>query len=458
MKVALLRPPQVNPYWFIHQPSLGISFLASYLISQRIEAKIFDAVFNSWNRLTLVAQVKKYQPDLIGISAMTHEIVEANRLAGNLKKVLPGIPVVVGGCHVTALPEKTLFEFPSFDYGIYQEGEKPLLALAKIIETHRGRLSQICNLIYRTKSGQIKVNPAGPWLSARELDQLPYPAFGQYYPTKAAFENKKAIYPIMSSRGCPYRCAFCMQVLGHQLRRRSPANIVAEMEYAIKNFKVKKIQFWDEIFLFNDQQTRATLNLMIKKGLPQKIRWNALTRVNQVEEGLIRLAKKAGCYGLDLGIESGSDEILKRVNKQITVAQARRAVKIIKKAGITTFAYFILGHPGETPETIRQTIDLAVELNTDQIAVGIMVPYPGTQVYEMAKKGEFGYRLLSQDWSVYDKYGGQALELENLPLNELEKSQRRVFLEYYLRNWRFFDLLKFVFNYRKEIFLLLFKK
>lgn len=458
MKVALLRPPQVNPYWYLHRPSLGISYLAAYLINKGIETKIFDAIFNSWDLRQTVQQVCHYHPDLIGISSMTHEIRESNHLAEEFKKRLPGVPLVIGGCHLTALLQETFEEFPNFDYGIYREGEKPLLALVEFLKNGKGRISHIPNLVYRTQSHQIRVNPPGAWLTAAELNQLPYPAFDQYYPSKTALGNKNTAYPIMSSRGCPYQCAFCMQVLGRQLRRRSPENIVAEIEHAIKCFGANTIQFWDDIFLLNDGQTMATLDLMIRKALQRKIRWNALTRVDQVDEKLIFLAKKAGCYALDLGVESGSDKILKRINKQITVAQIRRAVKIIKEAGIATFAYFILGHPGETKHSLRQTTDLAVELNTDQIAVGIMVPYPGTQIYEMAKKGMWNYRLLSDDWSKYDKYGGSALELKNLPLKELERWQRRVFLEYYLRNWRFIDLLKFVFNYRKEIFLLLFKK
>jgi radical SAM superfamily enzyme YgiQ (UPF0313 family) len=450
MKVALVRPPQVHPYWATKRPSLGISYLASFLISKGLESHIFDANFNSWTAEELVSRVKGYRPDLIGISAMTHEIVETNQLAGLLKKKLPHVPVVIGGCHMTALPQQTLIDFPNFDFGIYREGEKPLLALVKYWQKKTHKIGNIPNLVYRNKSGKIKINPEGPWLTAEELDQLPYPEYRSYQPLSN--------YPMMSSRGCPYQCAFCMQVLGHQLRRRSPENIVAEMEYAIKRFGVKEIQFCDEIFLFNDSQTRKTLNLMIKKGLPQKIRWNALTRANQVEKDLIELAKKAGCYALDLGVESGSDKILKRINKQITVAQAKKAVRIIKKAGITTFAYFILGHPGETVKTIRQTINLVVELNTDQVAAGLMVPYPGTKIWEMAQKGEYGYRLLSQDFSRYDKYGGGALESKALPLKELEKWQRRLFLEFYLRNGRFQDLARFLFVHRKEISRLVLKK
>jgi radical SAM superfamily enzyme YgiQ (UPF0313 family) len=137
------------------------------------------------------------------------------------------------------------------------------------------------------------------------------------------------------------------------------------------------------------------------------------------------------------------------------VEQAEQAVKIIQDAGIAVEANFILGHPNETVESIKATINLAAKLNTDTAAIGIMTPYPGTKIFEMAQRGEGGYRLLTRDWSKYDKYGGKALELEGLPIRELEKWQRRGLLFFYLKNFRMLDLMRFVFKYRKTIINLL---
>ena len=248
-----------------------------------------------------------------------------------------------------------------------------------------------------------------------------------------------------------------MQVLGRQVRRRSAESVVDEMEYAIAQYGAHTMYFLDEIFLFNDQLTFDTLELIKKRNLPKRIRWRGLTRVNFVDENIIKSAKEAGCFALELGIESGSNEILKAINKKITVEEAERAVKIIKKEGIAVAADFILGHPGETLETIKETVNLAVKLNTNRISVGIMTPYPGTKIYEMAKRGEGGYRLLSKDWSKYDKYGGKALEMKELPLKELEKWQRRILLHFYLRNFRFLDLVKFAITFRRAMFRLLLK-
>jgi radical SAM superfamily enzyme YgiQ (UPF0313 family) len=207
-----------------------------------------------------------------------------------------------------------------------------------------------------------------------------------------------------------------MQVLGKKIRRRSPESIFQEIEYAISHYGAHTFDFSDDIFLFDNRETREILRSMIEKGLPKRIHWSALIRANLVKPDLINLAKEAGCFRLEMGVESGDNEILKAINKGITVEQVREAVKIIKQSGLRLGTYYILGHPNETRETIKKTIRLATQLNTDTIAVGLMVPYPGTKIYEMAQRGEGGYRLLSTDWAEYDKYGGRALEVGGLTL------------------------------------------
>ena len=458
MKVALIRPPEVHKYWNATRPSLGMSYIASYLESHEIEVNIFDANFHSWSPQQTVEKVVDFKPDLIGLTSMTHEIPMAHKIASLLKNSLHAVPTVIGGCHVTALPQGTLEEFENFTYGIYGEGEQTMLSLARCLDKGRTEeLHEINGLIYRHAQG-ININPSQQRLSSEELDKLPYPAFHHYYSSHRALEGNNEYYVIISSRGCPYNCAFCMQVLGRQVRRRSPENVVAEIEFAIDRYAAHTVYFLDEILLFNDQLTYDTLALMIKRHLPQRIRWRGLTRINFVNEKLMNTAKEAGCFALEVGIESGSNEVLKRINKQITTEQASEAVRIIKKAGIAVDANFILGHPYETVETVKTTMHFAAKLNPTTVAIGIMTPYPGTKVYEMALRGEGGYRLLTKDWSKYDKYGGKALELEGLPIHELEKWQRKALLYFYLRNFRLLDLFNFMFKYRKAILSLFLKQ
>lgn len=458
MKVALIKPPEVHPYWYKKKPALGISYLSSYLTKNKINNKLFDAYYFSWSKEKTVEEVNKYKPDIIGISSMTHEIITAHNLATLFQKEMPGIPIVIGGCHVTALPAQTLEEFPNFTYGVYGEGEKTLLELTKsLFKKKTKRMPAIKGLTYRDHKGRVIVNEPRERLTSDELDALPYPAFHLYYKNgNQSLIEKNDVYVIMSSRGCPYNCVFCMQVLGRQVRRRTPEKIVAEIEYAIRHYGAHTIQFYDEIFLFNDELCYKTLNLMIQKNLPKKMRWFGLTRVNMVNQELIHKAKESGCFRLEMGIESGSNKILKQIRKQITVEQAEKAVRIIKSEGILTDCNYILGHPGETRKTLKQTSDLAIRLNTTTMAMGIMVPYPGTDVYKMVQEGKGGYKLLSRDWSLYDKYGGKALEIKNIPLTELEQLQRKTLLYFYLKNFRFWELFKFIISYRRVIISLLF--
>jgi len=452
MKVALIRPPEVNPYWKAKRPSLGISYIASYLKAHSIGVKLFDANYNGWTEFQTVELISDYRPDVVGISSMTHEIASSHSIAGLLKKRLNGVPTIIGGCHITALPQETLREFPAFTYGVYGEGEATMLSLVQSLgqQSREVSLAQIKGLVYRD-ADQVLMNPPCDRLSSEQLTKLPYPDFDQYYQDNSALAGKDDYYVMISSRGCPYQCIFCMQVLGRQVRRRSAESVVDEMEHAIDRYGAHTIYFFDEIFLFNDRLTYDTLELIKKRDLPKRLRWRALTRVNLVDQKLISSVKEAGCFALEIGIEAGSNEVLKRINKQITTEQTENAVRIIKKAGIAVDANYIFGHPFETVESIKDTINLATKLNTDTIAIGIMTPYPGTKIYEMARRGEGGYRLLTNDWSKYDKYGGKALELEGLSIKELEKWQRRGLLYFYLKNFRIVDLIKFIVEYRKTI-------
>lgn len=457
MKIALINPPGTYGNWY-KRPVLGLAYISACLESAGFECAILDAYFNSWSEGELLQRVRDYAPDVVGITAMTHQILRAAHIASELKRQL-NVRVIIGGCHVTALPERTLAEFPAFDYAVCGEGEGTTPELLQCLEAgEESGPDDLTGVAFRQRGG-IVVNKPRPHLTSAELDSLPFPAFHHYYGQDPhALAGRRSYYVMLASRGCPYNCAFCMRVLGKKVRRRSPESILEEMDHAIKRYGAHTFDFADEVFLFNSRETRELLELMIERGLPEIIRWSGLVRANLVTPELIALAKRAGCHRLEMGVESGDDEILKSIGKGITVEQVRKAVKIIKEARISLGTYFILGHPNETERTLRRTVDLAAELNTDTIAVGLMVPYPGTKIFDMASRGDGGYRLLARDWSEYDKYCSRAVEVAGLPHKELAKWQRRALMNLYLKNLRFVDGCRFIWQRRHACLFALHKR
>ena len=451
MKIAFIKPPATYADWY-HRPQLGAGYLAAYLEEAGHTCRIFDSVFFGWNNAGLIEQVTEFAPDLAAFTAMTHEIAPAARVAGRLREN-SGIVTVVGGCHLSALPRETLQEFPTFDFGIAGEGEHGLLGLVKRLQGDIPADCGVPGLVERTPAGPVAFHAPPPPLTGRELDDLPFPAFHLYYGNnRRALAGPEEEYPIISGRGCPYRCTFCMQALGRVVRHRSAEDICLEMEAAINNFGAHTFNFIDEIFLSDTPRTRFLLERLISSGLSRRVRWSGLTRANLVNRDLVCLARRAGCFRLEMGVESGDDAILRRINKGITVAQVRAAADCIKAAGIELNTYFILGHPGETPDSIDRTRQLAMELNPDNIALGIMVPYPGTEIYRIASRGEGGYRLLSHDWERYDKYGQGVLEIAGFSHRQLQREQRRIITSCFLHNGRYLDLFRYAWKRRRALY------
>lgn len=172
--------------------------------------------------------------------------------------------------------------------------------------------------------------------------------------------------------------------------------------------------------------------------------------MNLADDVLYRRMKEAGCRKVDFGIESGDQAVLDRICKGIRLDKAVEAFRVAKRAGLKTTAFFIIGHPGENWRSAIRTVRFAGKCGAHSIAVGVMVPYPGTEIWELAQRGEGGYKLLTEDWRRYDKYFGQAVELRGLSRRQLEFLQAATYLWFYVRNGRFVELLRFVKRFKRE--------
>ncbi len=443
MKVVLINPPVAEGRYFSKNyamPVVGLGYIASYLEKMGIAVSIIDAKFENLTMKQTLNRIDMEKAEFIGITAMTMEIDVAEKIAANVKQIFPKSITVIGGSHAVALPMDVLKRYPSFDFLVTGEGEKTFYELIEAQDKGRP-LDNIEGLSFR-KGKRIQVNPPRDYI--QDLDALPFPAWN-LYPRAAS------TYFLTSARGCPFNCIFCQRSSGKKVRYRSPKNIVDEMEHLVTTYSPRLIEFNDETFTANQKRTYEILDEIMRRGLHKRINWKVQTRVDQVNASLLRRMREAGCESIEFGIESGNEEVLRSIKKGITLEQSERAVKMAKRAGLIVYCDFILGHPFETLEKAKETIDFCAKLNPDYASIAIMTPYPGTEVARMAKLGEGGYKSFSEDWSGYTFTAGKGLELENLSRRQMEKLQVIGYLKLYLKNFRLIDLFVHVLSYRRQV-------
>jgi len=449
MKIILVNPPAQQILETHDQPAhphIGLGYLAAILEKNNFDCQIIDAKLE---RLTLEQTIEKIiqaKPMILGLTSMTHDLNQAIKIAKEVKKKNRKITIIIGGIHATALPYQTLKDYSCFDFLVFGEGEYILLELLKRLKNSQS-VRGLAGVAIREKN-RVLMNPSAKIIE--NLDALPFPAW-HFFP-------KARDYHIITARGCPFLCIFCASPYGRRVRERSPENVISELVQTIEKYQPKNYRFNDETFAFNQKRAIQILNLIIKYKLAYKTNFAASMRANKVDFALLKKMKKAGFVYIDYGVETGDAGILKRIKKGVTLKQTEKAIKETKKAKIRVGANFIIGHPGETIKTVKKTINYAIKLNADLSAFGIMVPYPGTEVAKIAQKGEWGYKIISNNWSDYNKQFGNALELENIGRKSLERLQALAYLKTYLFNFRIKNLISFIWQYRRAGLRLLLKQ
>ncbi len=449
MRITLLHPSRRSPLQSHRTGNghLGLGYLAAYLLQEGHTVRVLDAENETVTDDTLRRHLLEFQPELFGATAMTHEIHAAAEACAIVKKVNPAIWTLVGGPHASALPERTLEEFSSLDIAVAGEGENTMteLAEAKAAGATLSELKQIQGIAFRV-GGRVSCTGKRPWL--QNLDELPFPAW-ELFP--------KVSWEIMAGRGCPFGCTFCQRVLGRQVRLRSVDNVLAEFDALEERVGQRGTWFRDETFGINKRWLDEFLEKLDDRNQRRGYvwEWGCNSRANIADLNRYRRMKECGCHAVSFGVESGDAVILKRIKKETTPEMASKAIALAHQAGLKAAAFFILGHPGESLRTALKTVNAAARSHADSIAVGLMVPYPGTEIWRMAREGEYGYRLLTEDWRAYDKYFGRALSVKGLSNRKLELLQSLTYVWYYIYNGRFRDLLQFVTKFRNEAWTML---
>jgi anaerobic magnesium-protoporphyrin IX monomethyl ester cyclase len=372
--ITLVSPPwiqgEANPY-----PPLGIAFIAAVLEENGYKVNLFDLSLEFEKTFEeKIRMVLDSKPDLLGISCMTNTYTNAIKIARDIKKYI-NVPIVMGGPHPSIFPEETLSD-EAVDFIVSGEGEYTMLELVR--DAHE-QYTNIPGLAFK-KAGVIKVNPAREYIP--DLDALPFPArhllrLDEYRLTTPHGERMATI---MTSRGCPYQCSYCYKgMFGNHYRARSAENIIDEIKELESRFGYRNFYFIDDLFTFNPERVSRFCETIIAEKID--IGWQCLARVDRVDYELLRLMKAAGCFKVHFGIESGDQEILKRIRKHTTLDRIRTAVFAARRSGIQTKGYFMLGLPGDTRISMMKTIRFAESLQLDETMFSITTPLPGAELW-----------------------------------------------------------------------------
>lgn len=428
LNIILINPPQFTRY---PQPPLGLALIAAILEKAGYPVKLIDASALEIMPGDITGMVAG--ADIIGITAMTPTIGAALDIVRHLKRANHDLKIVMGGPHATLLPEETLASCPEIDILIRGEGDETVIELLRALEDKRP-LDSIAGISYRSDG---KIIQTADRASTVDMDSLPYPAYHllpwQKYKPHPPHGMAMPFAAIVTSRGCPYRCAYCSKpVFGSKFRAYSPDRVVEEMAYLKDRFGAREIAFYDDSFTLDKKRVHAISEKIVSTGL--KMAWTCETRVNLVDRELLRHMKQAGCYAVAYGIESASPEIIKTLQKDITLAQVEEAVRDSREAGLQVVGYFMLGSPGDNPETIRQTIDFSKRLKVDFAQFSVTTPFPGTELYEVYMRG----RKESPVWESF-VYAGMdnpttpVFESDKLSRDDLKYWTRQAYRRFYLR-------------------------
>ncbi len=457
MRVTLCYPsllPGQKPKYGL-QP-LGILSIAALLKQHGIDVKVLDADIEGLTVEETVERILGWEPDLVGFSLMTPQLISALEASARLKAMRPDLCIVLGGAHIDSTHDDVFSMADCFDFAIDGEGEFPLLEVIQNIK-RLGRedltrcLAGVPNVIYRDDTGQVVRTVGRPFL--KDLNSLPSIDYDMVDISKYSVPTMTGKYVIsmMLSRGCPFKCSFCDApiTMGKQLRFWSMEHVINDIRACVEKYGCRNFVFKDSTFTANKRWAEAFCDALIEAGL--NIKWRCNTRVNLVPPPLLEKMKKAGCYVINFGVESGHPKILKAIKKEVSIEAIEDAHLRCRKIGIRTYATFLIGSPGESEETVQATIEVARRIRPNLGMFFVCTAYPGTPLYDQAlAEGIVEPRWWAmQDWdptknSAFQvRWGWTDRGALKIPGFDAEAWQKRATRSFYLRPYFIWDTLLF---------------
>lgn len=445
--VLIVNPPSPDGHVYIRDicrwgrksrekmiwPQTSLAYLAA-MVPAGWTVRIIDAIAEQMTMEQFLAEVGRENPRVY-VSYLIGSTFDSDALGVREAKRAGAVTVAVG-THVSAVPSNTLELVPELDYVIRHE---PELTFAEIL----GRVQQgqgpegLAGAAYRTEGGQIVVGPDRPLV--RKLDDLPIPKqhllpLDKY---RMPFLGRRYTW-VLTNRGCPYSCTYCFEgvVWGKSVRYRSAESIYRELEYLAEH-DVHNVLFLADLFTFDRDGVLRLCDLIIQRGL--KIRWTCNSRVDTIDEQMMVRMKRAGCWLIAFGIESGSQAILDNVNKDARVEDARQTIRLCHRHGLKTWGYFIIGLPGETRQTVRETIDFAKSVPLDIALFHVAMPYAGTEFYFQAVANGW---LNTSQWKHFDMNDSAVVQYDDFSAAEILQATKQAFREFYFRPVQMWRLAK----------------
>jgi len=423
--------------------SLGLLHLAAEVREQGYRPAIIESDIFNLTIAQVAEKVIKKKPAYVGITLFTVGVWGAAEIARKIKQGSPDTVIIVGGPHISSMGQETIQRFKEFDYAVNGEGEKILVELLAALAADTN-LMLVPGIIFR-KHSFVHVTP-GKAIN-RVLDDLPMPAwdllpnFPQAYKPAIYDFPRGPVATIAASRGCPFHCKFCdTSTFGDRVRHYSPAKVFAMMQHLHETYGIRHILFVDDLFLASKIRVTELCNKILDSGL--KITWSCTARVDTVKPGVLALMKKAGCWEISFGLETGSNALLKKMDKAAEVEKSEQAVNWTAKAGIRTKGLFMLGFPGEDQETIKQTKDFIRRIPMTIMNLTKFTPYPGSPVY----RDLYGTNIREDHW---EKMNGMNFVWapEGLSIEELDRQYQEILIAFYNRPKIGFHYIKLTLMY-----------
>lgn len=436
MRVLLIYPYSKQQEQNSYAAPLGIAYIASVLETESHKVAILDYTsstvgLRSYLEVTEDA-FNSFQPDTVGFSVLTPHYSSFREIASKIKSLDKDIPVIAGGPHPSALPEKTLSE-PFVDIVVRGEGEKTMSALTSALENGTP-LSEIAGISFKN-GGLISHNV--PQKPIEDIDKLPFPA------RHLLRMDDYKVTNLMSSRGCPYGCVYCFKTDGSKYRMRSPESFVDEIEELVYKYKKNILNFYDDLFTFNHERVLKICDLILKRKLEIKFRINS--RIDTVDIEMLKKLKEAGCVSISYGVESGDEGILRKIRKNIRIEDVRKAFQMTRDAGISAVSNFMLGFPWETKNSIKNTIKLGEELfkisvenkyrgkiySPENIYINIVTPYPGTEIWRIAEERGMLENVDFDKLYITTPNYFNLKDFDGKPIFETQDLKRKDIIDYY---------------------------